>query len=142
MNAGEYRILPAREEDVRWAAALGARVYGGLDVISEETMVGWFRMNPFGFFTFWCGTARVGNFDVLPLTPVAMDGFVAGALLERELGKESLVQAARASEVRDIPGVAGTALPGGADWERVCDCGVGHGCGRAAAAWIPGCCRG
>lgn len=50
-----YQVKPAREEDIRWAAALGARVYQGLDVIPEDTMLGWFQGNPNGFFTFWHG---------------------------------------------------------------------------------------
>ncbi len=95
-----YSILPAREQDVRWAAALGARVYGGVDVIPEATMVEWFHRNPHGFSTFWCGNARIGNFDLLPLKPAALDGFIAGHLVERELRADDLFPVAETGAVR------------------------------------------
>lgn len=97
LHPAAYRILPAREEDVRWAAALGARVYGGDDVIPEATMVEWFRANPNGFSTFWCGEARVGNFDLLPLRAAPLREFVAGRLLERH------VRGADLFSVRETP---------------------------------------
>jgi hypothetical protein len=97
-----YQVKPAREEDICWAAALGHRVYHGLDVIPEPTMLEWFHANPNGFFTFWHGQERIGNFDVLPLRPAAMQCFIEGQLLERDIHTDSIVPASEASQIRDL----------------------------------------
>ncbi|AFL86413.1 hypothetical protein Terro_0061 [Terriglobus roseus DSM 18391] len=97
-----YQVRRAREEDIRWAAALGQRVYQGLDVIPEATMLGWFHGNPNGFFTFWHGEQRIGNFDILPLRPAVMQLFVSGNLLEKDIRPEDLIPAAESHAIRDL----------------------------------------
>jgi hypothetical protein len=97
-----YQVRPAREDDVRWAAALGHRVYQGLDVIPERTMLDWFAANPNGFFTFWHHEERIGNFDILPLRPPVMQRFVVGHLLEKDIQSDDLYSPAEAHAVRDL----------------------------------------
>lgn len=97
-----YQLRPAREEDVSWAADLGERVYGGLDVIPEATMLGWFAANPNAFFTFWHGEERIGNFDILPLRPAVMQRFVSGDLLERDIQSQDIFTPAESHAIRDL----------------------------------------
>jgi hypothetical protein len=97
-----YQIRPATEADIRWAAALGQRVYQGLDVISEVTMLAWFDANPCGFFAFWHNEERIGNFDVLPLRPAVMQRFVRGELLEKDIRPEDLFTVAESHAIRDL----------------------------------------
>ncbi len=171
LHPAAYRILPAREEDVRWAAALGARVYGGDDVIPEATMVEWFRANPNGFSTFWCGEARVGNFDLLPLRAAPLREFVAGRLLERHVRGADLFSSVRETPAMcavhfesividpefagsrsrmmkmfmlSLPAAAWACVPAAAGGKRVRDCGVGagHRCAAEAGFCAGGRCGG
>jgi hypothetical protein len=99
---GDYQVRPAREEDIRWAAALGQRVYHGLDVIPAETMLDWYAANPNGFFTFWHGNYRIGNFDLLPLRPAVMQRFVSGLLLEKDIRPDDLFLPSESHAIRDL----------------------------------------
>ncbi|SEB90731.1 hypothetical protein [Terriglobus roseus] len=101
-QSNPYQVRPAREEDIRWAAQLGRRVYQGLDVIPEATMLDWFAANPNAFFTFWHDDQRIGNFDILPLRPLVMQRFVAGELLEREIESKDIFTPAESHAIRDL----------------------------------------
>ncbi len=94
--------MPAREQDIRWAARLAEKVYHGLDVIPEATMMAWFHANPHGFSTFWYGDKPFGNFDILPLRPDAIRRFVEGTLLEREIDPGDLFSDTESGEIRDL----------------------------------------
>jgi hypothetical protein len=82
-----YEIVPATEEQVRWAAGLAQRVYKGDDVIPEALMLDWYRANKDGFFVIRNIESGdlVGNLDILPLKPCMLKRLIAGKLLEREI---------------------------------------------------------
>jgi class 3 adenylate cyclase len=86
----EYRIIPADQDDVAWAAKLAENVYAGIDVIPPEVMVDWFIANPNGFSVFKRSGRTVGNLDILPVKPNSLTRLVSGSLLERDLTGDSI----------------------------------------------------
>lgn len=97
------RFVQAGEDDVRWAAALAASVYVGDDVIPESLMLGWFAANPDGFSVIKnASEERVGNLDILPVRPDALQALIAGSKLEIEIEPADLFGPGERGGIRDL----------------------------------------
>jgi class 3 adenylate cyclase len=99
----EYVIVPATEDDIRWAARLAQQVYRGDDVIPEPVMLDWYRANPNGFSVMKSTDgARFGNLDILPLRPATLARLIEGSLLERHITGDCLYRPNETSKITDL----------------------------------------
>jgi hypothetical protein len=101
-NGVQYHVAQASREDIVWAARLAARTYGGIDVIPESTMLSWWQANPTGFSCLFRNGERIGNLDVLPLRKPALEKFVGGTLIERELAGADLFTPHEQDQITDL----------------------------------------
>lgn len=103
-DRGPYTIKAADEEDVRWMAWLGSRVYKEPhDRIPEPTMLAWHSASPTGFSIVRDGKGqRIGNIDILPLRKAMLDEFVAGQRFEREFKREDLYKPDERGHITDL----------------------------------------
>src|SRR5207253_2378291 len=98
-----YIVAPASEDDIRWAAGLAKRVYGGIDVIPESVMLEWYNANPNGFSMIKSEAGECfGNLDVLPLRPTTLSRFTKGNLLERDITGDCLYTPSEAHKITDL----------------------------------------
>lgn len=83
--AKSFVVQQATVPDIKWAAELAGRVYSGIDIIPETLMLEWYRQNSDGFSVVRSKMGElVGNLDLLPLKPAALEDFIAGRLIEKE----------------------------------------------------------
>ncbi len=101
--AAPYSITSATLEDLRWAACIAQSIYSGIDVIPEAVMTDWYKANPKGFFIIKSRSGhRVGNIDILPLKPNALERLISGQLLEREISGDCIYSPPEADSITAI----------------------------------------
>lgn len=84
---GPYVIEQASREDMIWIAGFTERVFDSADDRPpESTYLEWWTANPTGFSIIKNRHGkRVGNVDMMPLRPDAIERFKAGTLIEHQL---------------------------------------------------------
>jgi hypothetical protein len=96
-----YSIEPATLDDVRWIAELEALMYSA-DAVPFEVLGDWYLKNPRGFWILKRDGRRVGHIDLLPVKPEALEKFVRGEIVEREIRGVDLYSPADRSLARKL----------------------------------------
>jgi len=98
-----YSVWPATQEDICRIAQNAKRVYTGLDVIPQETMLGWYKANPNGFWVVKDKTGTYcGNLDLLALKPDVMQRFIDGEIIEREIQGDYIYCPSESDKIESI----------------------------------------
>ncbi|MGD0856100.1 MAG: hypothetical protein ABSA18_09890 [Dehalococcoidia bacterium] len=86
-----YIATAATAEDIRWAATVARKVYKGVDIIPENTMLDWFMAYPNGFIVVKNRKGQnCGNLDMFPLKNNTLHHFLKGNLIEQDMTHEDI----------------------------------------------------
>lgn len=90
MRARAYPIRPARDPDVSVIAARETQFFGS-DALPEELLRAWFHRNPAAFsVVFDPMGAMVAHIVLLPVRLERFEPFLAGHIIERDLGPDAI----------------------------------------------------
>jgi hypothetical protein len=101
---GPYSIEQATIEDIRWIAGFTERAFGSPDDHpGEDKYLEWWTANPSGFSIIRNRDGKnVGNIDIMPLRPDALERFRAGTLLERNFRGSDFNRIDERKEIRAL----------------------------------------
>jgi hypothetical protein len=103
VESDRYRIDSALPEEVGWIAQIERDSYSTEDAIPESKLREWYNRNPNGFFILkTANEEKIGHVDVLPLRAPALQSFINGDLVERDLCGDDLYSPSEKQRVRDL----------------------------------------
>jgi hypothetical protein len=98
-----FQVTQADLDDLHWIGELEAETYSRADAVPPVILDAWFRANPSGFSVIVADNEeRVGHIDILPLRPDALQRFMRGAIVEREIEGKHLFGESERQQVRDL----------------------------------------